>query len=104
MAFLMRLQREDLLSNYSTYAIDGRIVVDRVLRYEDLQPGLEQVGRDLGLPGPLNVPRTKQEFRKDRRPYTEFYSAEARDFVAAACAAEIQAFGYRFESARSGDG
>ena len=104
MAFLQRLQREDLLSNYSTYAIDGRIVVDRVLRYEDLQPGLEQVGRDLGLPGPLNVPRTKQEFRKDRRPYTEFYSAEARDFVAAACAAEIQAFGYRFESARPGDG
>jgi hypothetical protein len=104
MAFLQRMQREDLLSNYSTYAIDGRIVVDRMLRYEDLQSGLEQVGRELALPGPLSLPRTKQEFRKDRRPYTEFYTAEARDFVAAACAAEIDAFGYRFESGVAGGG
>ncbi|MGB5102364.1 MAG: sulfotransferase family 2 domain-containing protein [Steroidobacteraceae bacterium] len=102
MAFLRRLQRTDLLSNYSTYAIDGRIAVDRVLRYEALQAGLEQVGRDLGLPGPLDVPRTKQEFRTDRRPYAEFYTAESRDFVAAACAAEIEAFGYRFESGLAG--
>jgi hypothetical protein len=97
MAFLQRLQREDLLSNYATYAIDGRIVVDHMLRYENLQSGLEQLGRELALPGPLNLPRTKQEFRKDRRPYTEFYTAESRDFVAAACAAEIAAFDYRFE-------
>jgi len=104
MAFLQQLQREDLLSNFSTYAIDGRIVVDRMLRYEDLQSDLAQLGRDLGLPGPLTLPRTKQEFRKDRRPYTEFYSAEARNFVAAACAAEIEAFGYRFESGGTASG
>ena len=46
--------------------------------------------------GPLELPDAKREVRKDRRPYQEFYTPEARDYVARVCAPEIEAFGYRF--------
>ena len=84
--FLRRMRRHGLLSNFDTYAIDGRIAVDRVFLYEDLQAGLDELTRRLGLPGPLELPDAKREYRKDRRPYQEFYPGPARDFVAEACA------------------
>ena len=87
---LRRLERAGLLS------IDGRIAVDRVLLHENLHDALEELRVRLGLPGPLRLPDAKRQFRKDRRPYQEWYSPEDRAFVAAACASEIEAFGYRF--------
>jgi len=94
--FLAQLERKDYLSNWSTYTIDGRIAVDRILRYEDLASEVESLARQLGLPGPLTLPNAKRQYRKDRRPYREAYTDEQREFVARACAREIREFGYVF--------
>jgi hypothetical protein len=94
--FLHRLRRAGLISNYPTYSIDGRIAVDRVLLYENLDAELQWLCARLALPGPLILPNAKRQFRKDRRPYQELYSERDRAFVAEACAREIEAFGYRF--------
>jgi hypothetical protein len=94
--YLGELERRDLLSNYDTYAIDGKIAVDRVYMYEDLEASLDDIARRLGLPGPLELPEAKRGVRRDKRPYQEVYAGRERDFVAKACAREIAEFGYKF--------
>jgi hypothetical protein len=89
-------KRSRIMSNWPLYAIDGQIAVDKVYRYEDLRGALDELVQRLSLPGPLELPDAKRQTRKDRRPYQELYSAQAREYVARVCAPEIEAFGYRF--------
>jgi hypothetical protein len=91
------MHRDRKISNFETYAIDGKIAVDKVLLYENLSAELEALVARLGLPGPLELPNAKRQYRKDRRPYQEVYSPWERDFIAQVCAREIKEFGYRFE-------
>ena len=95
--FLKKMHRDRKISNFETYAIDGKIAVDKVLLYENLADELEALVARLGLPGPLELPNAKRQYRKDRRPYQEVYSPWERDFIAQVCAREIKEFGYRFE-------
>jgi hypothetical protein len=95
--FLKEMHRDRKISNFETYAIDGKIAVDKVLLYENLSAELEALVTRLGLPGPLELPNAKRQYRKDRRPYQEVYSPWERDFIAQVCAREIKEFGYRFE-------
>lgn len=78
------------------YTIDGEVVVDRVLRFERLAEGLEEVRVHLGLPEPLLLPRTKASSRKDRRSYREILTDRERDSIAHLFADEIALFGYEY--------
>lgn len=75
----------------------GAIMVDRVLRYEDLGRGLAEVFAMIGIPfsGDLGV-KAKSEFRDDHRPYQEVYSKEQATAVSKAFSREIERFGYSF--------
>ncbi len=75
----------------------GRLLVDEVLRYENLNEELARVCARLGLPfsGSLD-PGAKSEMRTDRRPYREVYTDAQREIVARAFAREIAFFGYTF--------
>jgi hypothetical protein len=96
LTFLRSLLRIEL-SNWNTYTIDGRLAVDRIVRYENLKPELADVCRTLGLPTDLQLPRAKNYSRKDRRPYQDVMGPEERELVARACAREIALFGYTFD-------
>ena len=74
-----------------------KTVVDRVLRYENLLAELDEVFSQLGIPfdGTLGV-TAKSEYRTDRRPYQEVFSAEQGKIVENAFAKEIELHGYRF--------
>ncbi len=78
------------------YCIDDKIVVDRVLRFENLAEDLEEVRQSLGLRQPLEMPRAKGDFRKDRRHYREILTPVERDRIASDFAFEIATFGYEF--------
>lgn len=78
------------------YTAQGEIILDRVIRFEDLENELEDVRCQLDLPEPLDLPRAKAGVRKDKRPYREILSDEARDIVARDFAFEIERFGYQF--------
>ena len=73
------------------------LLVDEVLRYENLDEELGQLFSKLGIPwsGKLDV-RAKSGDRIDRRPYREWYNDTQRELVARAFAREIEAFGYEF--------
>jgi hypothetical protein len=86
--------------NYFRYTDrSGRkIIVDRVVRYENLLSKLGEVFVQLNIPfsGTLGV-GAKSEYRADRRPYQEVFNDEQRKIVEKAFAKEIELHGYRFE-------
>lgn len=85
------------LSNYRLYADGGGILVDRVLRYEDLPGSLDRLWAEAGLPARPDLPLAKSGHRPaDARDYRRLYSPDEVAVVAEVCSREIAAFGYRF--------
>ena len=74
-----------------------KIIVDRILRYENLLAELGDVFSRLNISfdGTLGV-TAKSEYRTDRRPYQQVFSDEQRRTVENAFAKEIELHGYRF--------
>jgi hypothetical protein len=74
-----------------------RIMVDRILRYENLLTELGEVFSQLKIPfeGALGV-QAKSEYRSDRRLYQEVFNDKQRRIVEKAFVKEIELFGYRF--------
>ncbi len=91
------LRGGDFPVDFPAYTENGKLIVDRVLRYERLDADLSDVFAQLGVPFPGHLqPRAKSEYRTDRRPYREVYSPHQADIVRRAFAAEIAHFGYDF--------
>ena len=84
-------------SNFPFYSDGKTSMMDRVLRYENLNEELGQVLQTLGIPWPgrLDI-RLKAQFRKDHRPYRAIYTKEQAAIVARLCAKEIALMDYRF--------
>jgi hypothetical protein len=74
-----------------------KIIMDRVLRYENLLAELGEVFAQLniGFDGTLGV-TAKSEYRTDRRPYQQVFNNDQRLIVGKAFAKEIELHGYRF--------
>jgi len=75
---------------------DGVPLVDDVLRYEDLNNEIDRVRKKLGMPE-VELPRLKGQYRKDRRPYPDYYDRITRERVARCDHAIIENFGYSFD-------
>jgi hypothetical protein len=73
------------------------VLVDRVLRYENLTAELSEVFAALHIPfdGTLGV-LAKSGYRTDRRPYQHVFNDDQRQIVEKAFAKEIELHGYRF--------
>lgn len=91
-------QQGNFCLNYPIYTDDaGDVMVDRVIKYENISVELTEVFGKLGVPfdGDLGV-RAKSEHRKDRSPYRDVYTDQQREIVERAFAKEIQLHGYTF--------
>ena len=84
------------ISNLGFYAIDGEVVVDHVLRYEQLADELARMCKRIGFDGTIELPHAKSSSRKDRRPYQEVLGPEEREVIAERCSREIDLLGYEF--------
>ncbi|MEX0732341.1 MAG: sulfotransferase family 2 domain-containing protein [Aquisalimonadaceae bacterium] len=98
--YLKYLEREKphWLSNWGHYTISDEIAVDRVVLYESLSQGLEEIRQELGIDGNIALPeqRAKGGYRKEGKHYSELLGPADRERVARVCAREIDAFGYVF--------
>jgi len=87
--------------NYFRYTDPSgdKIIVDRVLRYDNLLTDLSEAFAQLGVPfeGTLGI-RAKSEYRTDRTPYQLVFNDQQRKIVEKAFAREIELHGYRFEA------
>jgi hypothetical protein len=85
--------------NYPRYtdSFGSRIIVDRVVRYENLIDELAGIFARLHIPfeGTLGI-RAKGEYRADRTPYQSVFTPEQRQLVQRIFAREIELHGYRF--------
>jgi hypothetical protein len=85
--------------NYFRYTdrSGAKIIVDRILRYENLTAELSGVFSQLNIPfnGTLGV-TAKSEYRSDRTPYQQVFNESQRRIVEKAFAKEIELLGYWF--------
>lgn len=100
LSFEEYLRRGDFPLNFPKYTEPGepgRVLVDRVLRYERLDRELGDVFNRLGIPfdGSLGV-RAKSEYRTDRRPYREVFTRAQAALVGRVFEAERRLHGYEF--------
>ena len=74
-----------------------KVIVDRIVRYENLMAELGEVFSQLNIPfdGTLGV-AAKSEYRTDRGPYRQVFNDEQRRIVEKAFAKEIALHGYQF--------
>jgi hypothetical protein len=76
---------------------DGSIIVNRIIRYENLSAELGEVFRSLGIPfdGSLGV-TAKSEYRTDRTPYRNVFTREQKEIIERVFQKEIEIHGYSF--------
>ena len=92
------LQSAELPYNYDIYTNSNcDIMVDRVVKYENLNEGLAEVFENLGIPfsGTLSV-YEKSHYRKDKNNYRSFYSPEQKSLIEKLFTTEIELHGYEF--------
>lgn len=86
--------------NYFRYSNRSgtKLIINRVLRYENLLANLSEVFGQLNIPfGDTLSVAAKSEYRADRRPYQQIFNDQQRRIVEAAFAKEIDLHCYRFE-------
>jgi Sulfotransferase family len=88
--------RRARINNYEIYSIGGDVAVDFIGRYENLESDLRHALSQIGVTFDDELPRAKTTFRKDKRPYREFYDVDTRDIVGEWYAREIKLLDYVF--------
>lgn len=82
---------------YTEPSNPSHVIVDKVLRYEDLLEDLSAVFKHIGIPfaGSLGV-NAKSEYRTDRRHYKDVYTPEQAALVGQQFKQELLLHGYTF--------
>lgn len=93
----IKRNRAYLLYDGDRYLIDGLACVDYIIRYEDIENGVRDVCRIIGVDsGSIELPKMKANFRDSQLPYAAFYDSESMKIVKDRYAFEIVTFRYTF--------
>jgi len=92
-------KQKDFCLNYSIYTDHrDKVLVDRIVKFEDLNSSLDSLFSDLKIPFPGTLPvRAKAEYRDNRAPYSETFSEDQREIITQVFSKEIAMHGYQFE-------
>jgi hypothetical protein len=88
--------------SWQVYTIDGRLAVDEVIRYECLADDMTRVHRQLGLEGPVELPRAKSSSRPAWAAVERVLTDDDIVRIGELAHHEIEMFGYRFGGAGPG--
>ena len=91
---LDRILRKDKFSTFRFYSIDDKVVVDEVVKLENLDTDLRRVAEKIGVSLPAQLPRMKSNTRRDPRPAREILSQEQKDHIYRVCKREFDLLGY----------
>ena len=83
------------LKNWETYSISNQIIVDRVLRLENIEHEYAKVCDLLGLMN-VTMPHKNAGPERDRQHYRDYYNAKTKLVIERWYKREIDAFGYEF--------
>ena len=85
------------MSNWNVYSGKDGVLVDRILRYENLDQELSSVGNLLGIKIDISSIHAKSHTRTDKRNYREIIDKKSRVIIEERCAKEIKHFGYQWD-------
>jgi hypothetical protein len=97
--YILTLRDVDL-TNWHIYADDSGILVDTIIRYEDLVKGTEAALRRVGIVDQIQLPHAKGGFRTNRDHYSTILGSEVRSRIEMVAWKEMEAFGYRWQAQR----
>ncbi len=87
---------EELGEDLEIYAIDGDLVADQVIRYDNLADDFARVCAAIGVAAPA-LDAIKADTRGEAKiDYRDYYDEPARERVAARFARDIEIFGWTF--------
>lgn len=78
------------------YSANDELLVDYIVRYEDLGSGWNVVLGFIGLGGSDKIPLPKRNVTQHDH-YTKYYTPELRDYVGNLYARDVELLGYKFE-------
>ena len=95
--FLMS-ERAEIISDWERYADGDTVMVDSVLKFEELEKGMKEVAEETGVREfrKENLPRCKASYRKSEKPYWKIMDPECKERVEEICKKEVNEFGYKF--------
>ncbi len=79
--------------------VDWTAGADHIIRFEDMQAGLDEALHKVGVTGQHPLPHRNPTSSRRDRDYRRIYTARARQLVARAYARELRQQGYAFEVA-----
>jgi hypothetical protein len=85
-----------LLKNFHAYSIDGKVAVDKIIRYENLKTEFADFVHKLGVEEVPELPWQKSGLRPSGVPYRSYYDDATRARVAELYEREIKLLGYEF--------
>jgi len=85
-------------SSYIYRDAKGKVMVDYIARYENMQAELKYISEIIGISFDGFLPDAKSEMRADKKHYSEYYNDETRLLVERKCKDVIDLMGYKFES------
>lgn len=92
--FVEEFYKYKIISNWKYFSIDNSIVLDRILRYENLQDDLNSIYINTGICIDVSGIHEKSNIRPTDATYQSYYSDATRNMVEIACSQEIAMFGY----------
>lgn len=81
---------------YYLYTIDGEVAVDRIYKFEHLAEDLEDARQTIGLPSPLELPKAKSKYRKNKAHYRTIIDRESKSKISSIFSEEMQLLGYEW--------
>ena len=91
-----RIIDSGMQSNWWNYTADGEVIVDHVMRYENLDGEMAALSAVLGYEVELPPKRLKGAFRPPHTHYREQIGPAGRAHIEHICAAELDYFGYEW--------
>lgn len=93
--YLLNMPDRDL-TNWHIYADGTVLLVDRVMRYENLPEEMSKLLRSIGVTDEVELPRAKGGWRTNREPYQSIIGAELRRKIENAASNELELMCYRW--------
>ena len=78
------------------YTLNGKLAVNRLCRYENVQTEVNRIFEELNLPGDPKLPEAKRQFRSDNRHYRDVLNDEQAARIGLIFKREIELSGYSY--------
>jgi hypothetical protein len=91
---LERVLQKGYYVSYPIYSDGDQPIVDFIVNFERMQEDLARLSEKLGFDVAAHYPKTKHQFRSERRPASELLSDAAKATIYEQCRVEFDALGF----------